>query len=144
MARKTELSKTLINSYRVALYRVTGPDAAFVMKVKKVSEPLADLMTRYGADSALFITAENPFGKKMPSSDNLRALKALQTELKSMGLRLWNGQGEDPSGGTWKAETSFLALGLSLEDSKVLGEKYKQNAVIWADADAVPQLILLR
>ena len=144
MTRKTQLSKTLINSYRVALYRVTGPDAAFVMKVKKFSEPLADLMTRHKAESALFITAENPFGKKTSSSDNLRALKALQTELKSMGLRLWRGQGEDPSGGTWKAETSFLALGLSLEDSKVLGEKYKQNAVIWADADAVPQLILLR
>jgi hypothetical protein len=51
--------------------------------------------------------------------------------------------GFDPSG-NWPAEKSFLALGLDLEVSRALGAEFQQNAVLWANADAIPRLILLR
>jgi hypothetical protein len=140
---RSQLSKTLVNSYRTAHYRVTGPNGSFVLIVKKPSEPLASLMKLHGAESALFITAENPHGQKSQAGLNQRAQKALQGEIKAMGFPFWEGVGEDPTG-NWKSERSFLALGVSQEQAEALGEKYRQNAVIWADGDAVPRLILLR
>lgn len=53
------------------------------------------------------------------------------------------GEGRDPSE-AWAGEKSFLALGLDLETSQVLGRKFGQNAIVWAGADAIPRLILLR
>jgi len=41
-------------------------------------------------------------------------------------------------------EKSFFALGVDLETAKNLGICYQQNAIVWAGADAVPKLILLR
>lgn len=35
-------------------------------------------------------------------------------------------------------------LRISLEAAKELGARYEQNAIVWAGADAMPQLILLR
>ena len=32
---------------------------------------------------------------------------------------------------------------MGLEEAKVLGCRYEQNAVVWCGVDAVPQLILL-
>lgn len=53
------------------------------------------------------------------------------------------GESRDPSG-AWPEEKSFLALGLDLETSQVLGREFGQNAIVWAGADAIPRLILLR
>jgi hypothetical protein len=53
------------------------------------------------------------------------------------------GIGTNPSG-TWLGEAGYLALGLDLASSRHIGEKFLQNAIIWADEDAVPRLILLR
>lgn len=53
------------------------------------------------------------------------------------------GESHDPSG-AWPEEKSFLALGLDLETSQVLGREFGQNAIVWAGADAIPRLILLR
>jgi len=35
-------------------------------------------------------------------------------------------------------------LGISQGDAEAMGRKYGQNAIVWAEDDAVPQLILLR
>ena len=43
----------------------------------------------------------------------------------------------------WPGEDSFLVLGISLEAVKTLGRRFGQNAVLWCDATAIPQLILL-
>jgi hypothetical protein len=33
---------------------------------------------------------------------------------------------------------------MSLEAAKKLANQFAQNAIVWCDADAIPQLILLR
>jgi len=35
-------------------------------------------------------------------------------------------------------------LGLGLDAASVLGIAFRQNAMVWNDVDAVPQLVLLR
>jgi hypothetical protein len=41
-------------------------------------------------------------------------------------------------------EPIFLSLLLVLDEAKVIGTQYRQNALVWCGEDAVPLLILLR
>lgn len=143
MASRSELSKTMINAYRTAHYRVATATPPFVLLIKKQSLELAALMKLHDVTNAAFLTAYNPFSRLTDRNLNIRAHKALMGELIRMGLVYFEGAGEDPSG-KWKSEPSFLVLGIPMEDARKLGDKYKQNAVVWADGDAVPQIILLR
>ena len=38
----------------------------------------------------------------------------------------------------------MLALGLALEHAKAIARRFEQNAIVWAAADAIPRLVLLR
>ena len=51
------------------------------------------------------------------------------------------GVGQDPD---WPGEASCLVLGLALEAARVLGHKLNQNAIVWCDQEAKPELVLLR
>jgi hypothetical protein len=53
------------------------------------------------------------------------------------------GKGVDPAG-EWPGEPSLLILSINLEAADVLGRAFRQNAFVWASADAIPQLVLLR
>ena len=67
----------------------------------------------------------------------------LEEEIKFRGLAYIAGEGKHPVG-DWPGEPSYLVFDLSLEAAKTLGRKFNQNAIVWCDLDAVPQLILLR
>jgi hypothetical protein len=69
--------------------------------------------------------------------------KQLEDEIKIRGLNFIPGEGKHPIS-DWPGESSFLIFDLSLESSKTLGRKFNQNAIVWCDQDAIPQLILLR
>ncbi len=60
-----------------------------------------------------------------------------------MGFSFIPGVGEDPKG-EWANEASLLVLGLSLKAAKSLGDKYRQNAIVFAAKDAIFRLTLLR
>ena len=51
------------------------------------------------------------------------------------------GIGQDPD---WPGEASCLVFGLALEATRVLGHKFNQNAIVWCDREAKPELVLLR
>ncbi len=142
MPAQTKLSKTLINAYNTAHYRVTGPPA-FVLRIWKKSPELAELYKDHGYESAMYITAYNPYSRKTDRNLNIRAHKHLKNELTQMKLPYFEGVGGDPSG-HWKAEPSFLVLGVALEVAKEMAVKYKQNAVVWVDSDTIPELVLMR
>ncbi len=66
----------------------------------------------------------------------------METELRADGLLLIAGVGVDPTG-EWPAEASVLVLGITLERAIGVGHRYGQNAIVWMDGDAVPQLVFL-
>lgn len=142
MPAQTKLSKTLINAYNTAHYRVTGPPP-FVLRLWKKSPELARLYKEHGYESAMYLTAYNPYSRKTDRNLNIRAHKHLKNELTQMKLPFFEGVGGDPSG-HWKAEPSFLVLGVTPETAKEMALKYKQNAVVWINSDAVPELFLMR
>jgi len=142
--RKTELSKTLVNSYRVALYRVlTGNSKSFVLKIKKKSPDLEALMKSHKLFTATYVTGYNSQGKQTEPHINIKQQKNLLGDIRRTGLPFLEGFGEDPTG-RWKSEPSFLVLGISPEDAEALGERYGQNAIVWMEDDYVPQLVMLR
>ncbi|MFM1911964.1 MAG: hypothetical protein RJB18_1355 [Pseudomonadota bacterium] len=142
MKFKSQLDKDLISAYEVTNFHVKR-DPAFILNVNKVSEDLKALYKQSRVDSAVFITAWNPYSKSLSNEENQLRNNDLENELNLRSLKFINGFGQDPLG-QWAGEESFLVLGISLEASKKLGVQFEQNAIVWSDKDAMPQLVLLR
>lgn len=138
----TCLPKSLISAYRATRYRVfTRPD--FELAVGQPSSALADLYRTHAVNSAAFLTAWNPEGNLQSEAANREAFVLLHQCVTPLSVKVISGFGEDPDG-AWAGEESLLALGLGREAACEIGAEFRQNAIVWAGADAVPELILLR
>lgn len=139
----TAISDELVAAYHATEYRVTSSTHPFVLRIGHVSEALVDLFVQTGQTGATFITAENPFSQTTTMQENAANQARLHQDLSALGATILkgSGQGEDP---TWPAEASYLAIGIAREQACELGRKYRQNAIVWIDADGVPELLLLR
>jgi hypothetical protein len=132
-----------IAAYRATNYRVLAP-APFVLNVGQPSEPLRRLYREHGCGSAAFITAWNPLSSEgVCDARNAATQQRLEDLLNANSIAFIKGIGEDAAG-LWPGEVSALTLGLSLDAAKSVGIEFKQNAIVWAGADATPELILLR
>ena len=140
---ESKLSPGIIEAYRSARYKVTGAEPPFVLRVDEPSIELISLLENSKNQSAAFITVDNPQSQVVPNEKNLQARRSFLKEIEEKGFQFYLGVGEDPVG-KWHGEESFLVLGISLEMAKKLGNKYGQNAILWADNQGIPQLILLR
>lgn len=130
------------DAYRETHYRV---DAAppFVLRIGEASARLRELHARWDVDASVFLTACNPESRSLDEAENTRRHEALREEIDRRGLRCLEGAGQHPSNG-WPPERSFLVLGVDLDEAREWGARWQQNAVVWAGADAVPRLLLLR
>jgi len=135
------IDKDTIRAYRETHYSVEG-DTPMTLLVDAPNAALTALHEAAQVESSAFITAWNPFSQLHNDEVNARRQEALAHELIQLGVRFIDGIGKHPAS-EW-AEPSFLVLGISLEVAKEFGERYEQNAIIWAGRDAVPQLILFR
>lgn len=130
------------SAYRATLYRVRAGSAPFDLRVDVASEPLAALMRQHGVATAAYLTACNPFSVQAPEAANRAANERLRIALLHADAFIFHGEAIDPTG-VWPAEPSFLALGLALATARELGMRFKQNAILFADDDAVPRLVWL-
>lgn len=148
-----EISAELVIAYRSTEYCV-GPPAGldtsssrtFILRIDQYSEPLSRLFFASGHRCAAFITACNPFSLPQSPELNQAACAHLRDALirhTSRPEEIIEGKGSDPSR-AWSGEKSFFVLGLDFAASKALGGKFEQNAIVWAGADAIPRLVLLR
>jgi hypothetical protein len=139
----TQIPPATVQAYLETDYRVLG-DAPFTLKIDAPSAALAALYAATGASCSAFITAWNPFSEpaRHPLANDA-AQRALRTKVAQRGLRIIDGIGQHPSG-DWPGEASLLVLGLEREMAQDLGRQFRQNAVIWCGANAIPELILLR
>ena len=142
----TALSTDLIQAFLETHYRVhqNGPDVPpLTLRVGETSAGLIALHRTYSVDCSAFLTAYNPFAQKVDEAVNLKRQEELKEEIGRRSLRFLPGAGQHPTNG-WEPEPSVLALGLSLEDAKVMGRKYEQAAIVWSGPTAVPELVLLQ
>jgi hypothetical protein len=125
-----QVSPQLIKAYRQASYVVFGDDSEFVLKVGKVSQELVTIMKNNNVNSAAFLTAYNPHSQQLELTVNEQSQAKLFRELQSLKINYLQGEGRDDSG-EWLAESSVLALGISLQNAEILAEQFKQNAFVW-------------
>ena len=138
----TNIAEHLLESYRNTDYQVHG-SVPFSLKIGQTSEPLLQLYKRDRCDCAAFITSSNPLSQKLAPAVNALRHQDFLVDLASHSLVYVEGIGigQDPD---WPGEVSCLVLGLELQASRVMGHKFNQNAIVWCDQDAIPELILLR
>jgi hypothetical protein len=135
------MDNALVAAYQSAEYAVCT-DTEFVMLVDTYSPSLQRTMTEKQFTQAAFITAFNPYSEMLDVSENLKRHNALSKELNDLGFDFLQGIGRDKDG-QWQGEKSVLVLNITNDTAKFLGNKYGQNAIIWIEEDAIPQLLLL-
>ena len=140
---QTAISAEKVEAYKNTNYIVLADAGEFTLRVDQYSETLLELLRSTKKKSGTFVTAYNPLGRARDSKANETANQRLSEYLRSLGARVIDGAGADPTG-EWQPEPSFLALGIDLAAAQRIGKLYKQDAIIWIDSDAVPRLILLR
>jgi len=145
--RPTALNLELVNAYLETDYKVFASEGdtkerAFTMRVGHACESLAHLFQERGIQCAAFVTAYNPYSTAHEDQDNETRQASLLQTLDQHKVIYRLGEGRHPLG-RWSAEPSVLALNLPLDASKRLGMRFRQNAVLWCGADAIPHLVLL-
>ena len=131
----------IIEAYQATDFQVNA-EHPFTLNIGILSQHLEELYKSTHVNSATFITAYNPFSQPLSDDENRLRNAKLVDEIKQRSLKFITGIGQDPER-KWIGEISILVLGLGLEAAKALGKQYEQNAIVWCDADAVPQLIML-
>tara|TARA_B100000029_G_C17087344_1_gene782858 strand:+ start:101 stop:565 length:465 start_codon:yes stop_codon:yes gene_type:complete len=136
------ITQELIQAYEETDYRVSGT-LSFILKIGKENKELRYLFDKHGYETAAFLTAFNPYSELVVATQNEAAHKHLTEDLSKKSVMVLEGVGQD-SKKKWLPEKSVLVLGLTMGDARDIGNKFRQNAFVWADADAVPRLILIR
>jgi hypothetical protein len=140
---KSDVAMDKVAAYEATDYMAAWNGIPFVMRIGIGSEALRAAYRDSGCETALFVTAFNPLGQARGDAENEAEHARLGAELRAATPHVAEGRGADPSG-EWPAEKSFLALGLDEGEARRLGAAYRQDAIVWADADGVPRLLLLR
>ena len=136
------ISSETIGAYMRASYTVLSPKP-FTFKIGEVSLPLLYIHQSHNCESSAFVTAYNPLGVLTPEVGNVVAQKKIEAYLINKKITFIHGVGRDKVG-SWPSEQSVLILGVKIEEAKMIGADFRQNAIVWTDSEAKPKLILLR
>lgn len=139
----TALDPELIAAYRATDYVVRLPDGPVNLRVDVASPELTTYLKQQEVNTAGVITADNPYSAPCTTAENRAAHTALQEHLQTLNLHVLPCDGTDPSG-QWPTESGFLVLGIAQAHLHDLAMRFRQNAVLWLEADGVPRLLLLR
>lgn len=126
----------------MCLERVLG-EQEFTLRIGACSSELLLAHKRNRVECSTFLTACNPFSQSLTDEENQERQRALAQLLSSRSLSFVNGIGQHPSN-QWPGEPSYLVFGLNRESAMKLGILLEQNAIVWAGANGVPQLLLLK
>jgi phage terminase large subunit-like protein len=143
MSETTLIHPDKVRAYLATGYRLGHTPQDMVLTIGQRSERLAALFADRGVSCGAFLTAYNPLGVLQSDAANDQGHAELASKLQELGLQAIEGSGSE-EGTEWPAEMSYFALGLNLEAAKAIGAHFDQDAIVWAGADAVAQLILLR
>lgn len=143
------IADQLIQAYRKAVYRVQPGRidacncAGFDLQVDHASSELAALLACTHEGCATLITADNPASQPCSDPHNREQGLRLRAAISALGRSCIETRALDPEN-HWPPEHGLLVPGLALEPAKRLGIDFGQNAILWANTDACPRLILLQ
>ena len=132
----------LLNSYESADYHVDA-SPSFILKIGIHSPELESIYKASQKHTAAFITAFNPYSQELSNQENKDRNLKLEELIQSLHFDYIHGEGKCGDG-DWDGEESFLIFGINQNKASEIGNKFEQNAIVWCDKDAIPQLLLLR
>lgn len=121
------LTPALRMAYRRTSYVVTDPATPLVLKVDNINRAAAELLQSRGLQSALFISAHNPWGACLSAEENQRRHAELLQALQPWPL--FEGFGASHKG-DWPAETSVLVLCDDPDLQLEWLQRFEQNAAV--------------
>ena len=124
------ISPNLIKAYREAIYVVHLGDGEMALQVGKTNTALVQLMQDWEVTTAAFLTAFNPYSQVVNPAENELRQKKMCADAQPMCPKIFPGIGRDKND-QWPHELSMLALGIHLEDTQTLADRYEQNAFLW-------------
>jgi hypothetical protein len=130
-------------AYLNAVYRIHmkgEPDID--MRIDERNEAVIALLKKHDAQSAVFVTAFNPFGAILDIAANETRQQTLAGHLRASQIKTFEGVGFDPHENPPHSEASLFALDVTRPAADALMQKFEQNAVVFVDADGVPELLL--
>ena len=136
------ITPSLLESYKLADYHV-DPSPSFILKIGLYSSELENIYKTSHKHTAAFITAFNPYSQELSAQENKDRNHKLEGLIQSLGFDYIHGEGKCGDG-DWDGEKSFLIFGISEEQASEIGKEFEQNAIVWCDKDAIPQLLLLK
>ena len=135
------ISEALLQKYRQTDY-IIDDDPPLLVHIGEQNDGLRILFTSFNVESAAFITAWNPHGRKLTLDENYDRQIELLEDISNQRLNYFVGRGESQTG-DW-SEDSYLVLGVSLTDAKEIASRHDQNAFVWIPVSGVPELIECR
>lgn len=140
--RKSILEPELIDAFHDTRYAFTCGEESISLEIGQCSLETAKILAEFGAQSAAFITAANPFSRELSTVENTHRNVVLAAEALAIGLRVYPGEGL-AADGAW-SEPSMLLVGASIDQANRLADKHQQNAFVWVDANGLVSLVLRR
>ncbi len=132
------MNPELIDAFKIARYEVLDPGIEF--KVGEVSEDLDRLLEKYKRRSWAFITPFNPNSQVISERENESRFVSLKKEVEKYVVFEGQGGGQADE---WPLEKSLLILGISLQNSKRIGKRFGQDAIVFGYKNKPPELVVL-
>jgi hypothetical protein len=135
-------SKSFRPEYLATDYIVKINGRKVVIRPNNRSSAVEQILCRFKARTAAFITAHNPFSRIQSDITNSKAHSALLGTVRYHGWRFVEGygQGHDQC---WPPERSLLVFGLSRAAAEKLGRRFRQNAIVFVRLGRPAELVSL-
>jgi len=138
------ISPELRRAYLETDYRVGQGGQSFVLRIGEASPRLARLLAERGFESAVGITAHNPRSRILGREINETAHQRLVQRLAAAPARQTVEGMNEGRGGLWPSEKSLWVPGMSLLEGLALAREFDQNAIVYAERDAIGRLAFCR
>lgn len=136
------MSDFLQQAYMATSYHIVSETVTHIVKINAINPEFNSWCKIQNITSWAFITAWNPLSKELTNAENTSLNTRLKEEI------IVDGYGFDPGSGVpvddnWEPEDSFFIHNITLERARELGSRFRQNAIVFGEADGLPRLIWL-
>jgi len=127
-------------AYLQTTYWVEAGPQPVALRIGERSCALDRMLGACRASRWAFVTAWNPRSELRPRWQNARRQRALLHALRSSGWH-WVGALAQGDGDDWPPEPGVLVLGISREQARRLGRRFRQYAVVAGQRGGVARLV---
>lgn len=131
------INPELLESYLKTTYEIYSEEKTIKIRIGEFNPDIDKLLEKYRGKSWAFITAYNPYSKKLTEKENKIRHDKLLNELRD--YKTLPGAGK-PDNNKWEPEISVLVIDISEQIIDYFAGKYQQKAVVKGKIGQNPKL----